>query len=290
MPRPSGPIVSANAITLDRKAQRRKREPTSSDDIVTVQRAIGDLSSDHVKSLRLYVEMLAQRRPDEIVVLADVPIGRIGEKIIVSARRTSGTEQTLNFTITPKSSTNATFSRTPSHGRTQAITLAYSIAPTSAKAVQWSFEPDAPVDAAKDARARPSDARRRTAQAGALMEKAFDDARNRLLRQGLSTPAAAERLALTPEGVRKRASRKELFALKLGRDYRFPAWQFASRSPDGILAGLREILHVCVLDPLELAAWFERKTQALDDRTPIQALEEGDIADVVAAAEAAGVT
>jgi hypothetical protein len=132
---------------------------------------------------------------------------------------------------------------------------------------------------------------RRSEQSPAeILNERFATIRNRLLSEGFSTPDAARELSLSPEGIRQKAARRELLALKLGRDYRFPRWQFKGDAPDGIIPGLRDVLAASVLPPLELAVWFESKMAALDDRTPIEAIESGDLDDVVAAAEAAGVS
>jgi len=123
-----------------------------------------------------------------------------------------------------------------------------------------------------------------------LLRERFESVRMRLLREGLTTTEAAARLGMTVDGLRKKAMRGELLALKLGRDFRFPAWQFASDTPDGIIAGVRDVLAVTALAPIELAAWFEAETPALDNRTPVDALRSGHARDVVSAARGAGVT
>jgi hypothetical protein len=125
---------------------------------------------------------------------------------------------------------------------------------------------------------------------GEEMRERFEAIRNRIMDEALSTAEVSRRLRISGEAIRKRLSRKELFGLKLGRDYRFPAWQFDPRSESGVVTGVYQVLEVTVLDPLELAYWFENPMEALEGLSPIDALRAGNLEDVIAAAEAAGVT
>jgi len=188
----------------------------SLDEIVA---SLSTLSADRLRSIRSYLDLLAERKDDEIVVLADVPRG-------------AGHEVALTFRLDAKTDD-------PTEGPGQR----------------------------------------------------FEAFRHRVLDEGLTTAAVARKLRITNEAVRQRVGRKELFGLKVGRDYRFPPWQFDARTSQGVLPGLFEILAVSILDPIELVAWFEHHNTALDGLTPIEALRRPEmLEDVVAAAEAAGVT
>jgi hypothetical protein len=125
---------------------------------------------------------------------------------------------------------------------------------------------------------------------GEEMREQFEAIRNRILDEALPTRDVSRRLRITGEAIRKRLERKELFGLKVGRDYRFPEWQFDARSSSGVLPGLCDVLKAIGLAPIEIAGWFERRMTELDDRSPIEALRAGDIDAVVDAAKAAGVT
>jgi excisionase family DNA binding protein len=223
-----------------------------------IHKEIHELPLSYLRTVHQYLEKVRRRKPDEVIILADVPEGHSGDEIVVAAPRTSKQKQIFSFAVTPRSRA------------AESLTL-----------VLTDTRDAVPAEIAQAALDR---------RAGRVLAEQFATIRNRLLNEGLSTPEAAKQLSLSQEGIRKKAARKELLALKLGRDYRFPRWQFTHDSADGIIPGLREVLHASVLDPLELAAWFESEMEALGDRTPIEAIQSGDLDDVVAAAEAAGVS
>jgi hypothetical protein len=132
----------------------------------------------------------------------------------------------------------------------------------------------------------PADADRIAAE----MRARVVDFRHRIATEGLSTEDAVHRLGVKAgETVRQRLAKKQLFGLKINRDYRFPQWQFDGSSPSGVLPGLSDVLSVASIGAFELAAWFETPLAELGDRTPVQALHDGEIAAVVSAARAIGV-
>ncbi len=255
-----------------------------------MQHVIETLPSAYLKSLRRYFEKVEKRRPGELIVLADVPGGRIDEEIVVATPRTSAQEQVLSFSVRPESL--AAKSLTIEIGkRTTSGPVAIAYTPSdSRRTARCVIDSGGVAISEEPLRRGTSNAKARAREPEVRLRQAFDSIRNRLLREGLSTPEVADRLMLTQEGVRKKAGRGDLLALKLGRDYRFPRWQFEDRAADGVVRGVREVLRASVLDPLELAVWFETKMEALEGRSPLEALASGDVENVVAAAEAAGVS
>ena len=101
----------------------------------------------------------------------------------------------------------------------------------------------------------------------------------------LTQTAAAALLGITPQAVAKRAGAFELLRLVNG-DGRpaYPLFQFSGRRVvDGLGAVLRTLGQID--DDLTMAAWLTTPKRSLGGRTPVDALEEGDAAGVLGAAE-----
>lgn len=137
----------------------------------------------------------------------------------------------------------------------------------------------------------PSVSHDEAARAAAAVTARSQMTRDALLDGAVGTTEAAERLHLTRQGVVERIKRGDLLALRAGKRYRLPPWQFDARSEDGIVAGLPQVLHVLTVSPLAKASWLTRPSPYLDGETPLTALAHGDMVTVVAearAVEAAG--
>jgi hypothetical protein len=115
-------------------------------------------------------------------------------------------------------------------------------------------------------------------------------ARMRLLQShggALAADEAAEALGMTRQGIDKRRKAGKLLALELGsRGFHYPAWQF---TPAGVLAGLEETLHALeVHDSWSRLIFFVSKSDRLGGKCPIEALGEGHLSAVLAAAQLYG--
>jgi len=99
------------------------------------------------------------------------------------------------------------------------------------------------------------------ARAGALAD-ALDGA--------LSRRQVAERLGVSPQAVSERLKARRLVALRRGREWRFPAWQF---SDDGTIPGLSHVIAAWHGTPLSLSAWARASSPDLDGRTPAREVE-----------------
>ena len=85
----------------------------------------------------------------------------------------------------------------------------------------------------------------------------------------LTRDAAAERIGVTPQAISDRLKAGKLVGLRRGREWRFPARQFAD---DGILSALDELIDAWPGTPLSLSAWAVTRSVDLNGRTPAQAL------------------
>ncbi len=126
------------------------------------------------------------------------------------------------------------------------------------------------------------------ARAAAVVTARSHMSRNALLADALSTTDAGRMLHLTRQGVTERIKRGDLLAVRAGRSYRLPPWQFDGAAADGLVPGLPAVLHVLAVSPLAQASWLTRPSPHLDGETPLAALKGGNVETVVAEARAVG--
>jgi len=116
------------------------------------------------------------------------------------------------------------------------------------------------------------------------------DAKRKLLDEHggtFSAEQAGDHLGITRQAVEKRRQAGKLLALSIGRHgYRYPAWQF---DESGTLPGLEQVLSALEShDQWMQTAFFVSKNPRLNDQTPIDLLESGEIDRVVGAASVYG--
>ena len=85
-----------------------------------------------------------------------------------------------------------------------------------------------------------------------------------------------------------RLKAKTLLAIRDQGQWRFPLWQFDPDGPDGVIAGLPEVLAALSVADLIKARWLQRPQPLLDGQTPLQALRAGQLDRVLAEAHAVG--
>lgn len=114
--------------------------------------------------------------------------------------------------------------------------------------------------------------------------------RERLLRaEGgtLTVMQVAKHFHISRQSVDRRRRQGQLLAIPIGRHgYRYPAWQL---TPGGTLPGWAEVLAVLQnRDGWSKMIFFLSPNDRLQHRTPLAALRQGQVNDVVAAAAAYG--
>ena len=102
----------------------------------------------------------------------------------------------------------------------------------------------------------------------------------------LSGPELAAHLGITPQGLGRKRERNQVFWLKIGDGFVFPAFQIGKT---GLLPGIREVLTAFqVDDPWMRVHFMLTGDRRLGNRRPIDLLREGQIEEVVQAAAAYG--
>jgi len=113
--------------------------------------------------------------------------------------------------------------------------------------------------------------------------------RQELLQDSLSATEVARLLGTCRQTPHDRVKSGTLLAVREKGGLRFPRWQFDANGPDGILTGFPEVLRALEVSPLAKASWFTRPTPSLEGRTPLEALQSGEVERLVTLARAVGV-
>lgn len=113
--------------------------------------------------------------------------------------------------------------------------------------------------------------------------------RQELLRDSLSAPQVAEMLNTTRQTPHDRLKKNSLVAVQDNGVWKFPTWQFDPQGPDGVIAGLPDVLKVLNVPAMSKISWLTRPNKALNQLTPIEALKGGQKDEVITEARSVGV-
>lgn len=113
--------------------------------------------------------------------------------------------------------------------------------------------------------------------------------RQELLRDSLSAPQVAEMLNTTRQTPHDRLKKNSLVAVQDNGVWKFPTWQFDPQGPDGVIAGLPDVLKVLNVPAMSKISWLTRPNKALNGLTPVEALKGGQKQEVIAEARCVGV-
>lgn len=90
-----------------------------------------------------------------------------------------------------------------------------------------------------------------------------------VLSTALTRDEVADRLGITSQAVSERLKARTLTAVRRGREWRFPSWQFGD---DAALPPLRSVIAAWPGSALALSTWAVTPSPDLDGRTPAQEL------------------
>ncbi len=119
--------------------------------------------------------------------------------------------------------------------------------------------------------------------------KAFR-ARQGLLSESLTAPEVAKMLGTSRQTPHDRAKNGTLLAINEGNLLRFPLWQFDPDGPNGVIAGLPQVLRALKMSAYSKAVWLTRPHLALNGDCPLDWLRQGKVQRVLDAAHGAGAT
>lgn len=114
--------------------------------------------------------------------------------------------------------------------------------------------------------------------------------RRDLLQGALQSNEVADLLGVGRQTPYDRVRTESLIAIRENGRLLFPHWQFDPAGPDGVVPGLPEVLRAIQIpiSPLAKISWFLKAKSNLSQRSPLQALMDGDIEAVIAQAQAIG--
>jgi hypothetical protein len=113
--------------------------------------------------------------------------------------------------------------------------------------------------------------------------------RQELLRDSLSASQVAEILNTTRQTPHDRLKKNSLVAVQDNGVWKFPTWQFDPQGPDGVIAGLPDVLKALNVPAMSKISWLTRPNKALNRLTPVEALKGGQKDEVIGAARSVGV-
>lgn len=112
--------------------------------------------------------------------------------------------------------------------------------------------------------------------------------RRELLADALTASQVAALLSVSRQMVQDRWQNGALLGVIDDGALRFPVWQFDAAGPDGVIEGLPEVVRALATPPLSKIAWMLRPHLALDNHTPLQSLQAGELSRVLQLARALG--
>lgn len=113
--------------------------------------------------------------------------------------------------------------------------------------------------------------------------------RRELLEGSLTASQVAQLLGTSRQTPHDRIKAGSLLAILDNGVWRFPLWQFDPQGPDGVIAGLPEVLRMLEIPSFSQLSWLLRPNPFLDRLTPVDALKQGQKDRVIDAAKAVGV-
>lgn len=106
--------------------------------------------------------------------------------------------------------------------------------------------------------------------------------------EALNRDDVANLLGISSQAVSNRIRQGRLVAIRAGRRWLLPTWQFEPGFADPVLPGISDLLAAWAGSPVALSRWATTPSADLDGVTPVAALHDGDVDAVVAAASAIG--
>lgn len=113
--------------------------------------------------------------------------------------------------------------------------------------------------------------------------------RRDLLKGALTAQQVADLLGTTRQTPHDRVQRNRLLAVMDRGAWRFPSWQFDPEGPDGVVAGLPDVLQALHVSPLVKVKWLTHPNVYLDQMTPLELVKRGQVSRVLAEARSVGV-
>lgn len=99
--------------------------------------------------------------------------------------------------------------------------------------------------------------------------------RSGVLRESIGVAQAARLTGRSRQAIEKQRRAGRLLALRVGRQWRYPAWQFDPDGTGSVLAGLPEVIEALAMSPVAAAVWLTTPRSELEGDPPIRRLLSG---------------
>lgn len=106
------------------------------------------------------------------------------------------------------------------------------------------------------------------------LARSFEYRRN-LLSEAVTASQVAQLLGTSRQTPHDRVRARTILAVIDNGALRFPLWQFDPQGPDGVIAGLPEVLKALQVSDFAKLSWLLRSNPFLDGLTPVEALKQG---------------
>jgi hypothetical protein len=113
--------------------------------------------------------------------------------------------------------------------------------------------------------------------------------RKSLLSNSLTAPMVADMLGVSRQTINERMKQGQLLGVLDNNVSKFPEWQFDPEGPNGVVAGLNEVLAALSGNVFSKISWLSSPNGVFGGRRPIDALKQGKKIDVVHEARSVGV-
>jgi hypothetical protein len=114
----------------------------------------------------------------------------------------------------------------------------------------------------------------------------YFDLRKRLLENSHSANSVAEMLGVSRQTPHDRARNGQLLGIMDNNAMKFPAWQFDPEGPNGVIAGLPEVLSALNCSVLAKISWLTKPNAIFAGLTPIEMLKQNRRVEVIHEAQA----
>lgn len=125
-------------------------------------------------------------------------------------------------------------------------------------------------------------------QAAIQAEKDVEASRRLILIDSVSAEDAVRKSGRSRQNLEAMRRKNHVLALRVGNQWRYPAWQFDPDGVGGVVGGLREVVASLRMSAAGAALWLIHPSQLLDDARPIDRLRQGWAREVVKVAEQLG--
>ena len=98
--------------------------------------------------------------------------------------------------------------------------------------------------------------------------------RSRLLSECIGAEQAGQLTGRSRQAVERQRRSRQILALRIGRRWRYPAWQFDIDGPGGLVPQLPEVISNLHLSPAGAAYWLTTPRPELGGKTAIQLLRQ----------------